>query len=97
VALALYERADPTVTKVDANVKVAVVDYEQEALAQLKALKALGVAREKLEEMFGFSGLPVLEAQLEEQNMRNAKVIEARAIEVEKPLDIDPELAELLR
>ena len=44
-----------------------IVDHRKDALAQLRTLKALNVSRDKLEELFGFTGLPMLEAQLAEQ------------------------------
>ncbi len=90
VALALHEKIDPTITRIDANVKVEVTDRRQEALEQLKALLDLGVERSKLEEVFGYSGLPVLERQLEEQRIREAKVIDAA-------VDDDAELQEMLK
>ena len=91
VALALHEKIDPTITKIDANVKVEVTDHRQEAIEQLRALKELGVERGKLEELFGFSGLPVLERQLEEARMREAKIIEGQVS------DDDAELQEMLK
>ncbi len=88
VALNLIERVDPTVQRVDAHVTHEIVDHRQEALTQLKALKALGVAREKLIELFGFTGLPVLERQLDQQ----APAIDAEFIEV-SDVDLDIEAA----
>ncbi|HUZ32268.1 MAG TPA: hypothetical protein VMV19_09245 [Xanthobacteraceae bacterium] len=70
VALNLIERVDPTVTRVDAHVTHEIVDHRKDALEQLRSLKALGVAREKLEELFGFTGLPMLEKQLAEQDAK---------------------------
>jgi phage terminase small subunit len=64
VALNLIERVDPTVTRVDAHVTHEFVDHRQDALNQLRSLLALGVARDRLEELFGFTGLPMLERQL---------------------------------
>ncbi len=71
VALNVIERVDPTVQRVDAHVTHEIVDHRQEALTQLRALKALGVTREKLIELFGFTGLPMLEQQLERQDASN--------------------------
>jgi len=70
VALNVIERIDPTVQRVDAHVTHEIVDHRKDALEQLRSLKALGVAREKLEELFGFTGLPMLERQLAEQDAK---------------------------
>jgi len=75
----VLERIDPVATKIDAHVTHEVVDYRQEALEQLRALRALGVSREKLEELFGYTGLAVLERQLEGAK---SPVIDAEFIEV---------------
>ncbi len=79
VALNLIERIDPTVQRVDAHVVHEIVDHRRDAIEQLRSLKALGVAREKLEELFGFTGLPMLEKQLADQD---AKTIDAEFTEV---------------
>jgi hypothetical protein len=60
----VLERIDPVATKIDAHVTHEIVDHRKDALGQLRALKALGVAREKLEELFGYTGLGILEKQL---------------------------------
>ena len=62
------------------------VDAEQEAIEELRALRTLGTAREKLLELFGGNGLARLEAAEAADNARraqNAKVIEGEAIEIE--------------
>ena len=66
VSIAVLERITPTVQRTDINV-THQVDHRQDALIQLKALLALGVARERLEELFGFTGLPMLERQLADE------------------------------
>jgi phage terminase small subunit len=76
----VLDRVDPTIQRVDQSVKVEVVDRQAEALAQLKLLRQLGVAREKLEELFGYSGLPLLEKQLATQEGK--EVIEAEYVDV---------------
>jgi phage terminase small subunit len=76
----ILERVDPTVQRVDAHVTHEVVDHKRDAIDQLRTLKALGVAREKLEELFGFSGLPALERQLVEQEAR--RPIDAEFVEL---------------
>jgi phage terminase small subunit len=92
VALNLIERIDPTVQRVDAHVTHEIVDHRRDAIEQLRSLKALGVAREKLEELFGFTGLPMLEKQLADQD---AKTIDAEFTEVPEP-DVDAAIMENL-
>jgi hypothetical protein len=70
-AEAVMRRVSPEVTKIDAHVVHEVVDHRQEALEQLRSLLSLGVAREKLEELFGYSGLPMLERQLAAADAKN--------------------------
>jgi len=61
------------------------VDHTAEAVAQLRLLKGLEVAREKLEEVFGFSGLARYERLLEIEDAKNSpKLIEGTAIENRK-------------
>jgi hypothetical protein len=60
----VLERLDPVATKIDAHVTHEIVDHRKDALVQLRALKTLGVARERLEELFGYTGLGILEKQL---------------------------------
>ena len=52
------------------------VDHTTAALEDLRRLKALGVAREKLVETFGFSGLDRYERLLLEHDAKQPKVIE---------------------
>lgn len=66
VAIAIADRLDPPVQKIEGEFKhTHTLDHEAEALNQLRSLKALGVAREKLAEVFGQFGLERLEAKLE--------------------------------
>jgi hypothetical protein len=59
------------------------IDHDAEAVAQLRMLKGLGVARAKLEEVFGFSGLSHYERLLELEDGRNRPpMIEGRATEI---------------
>jgi hypothetical protein len=59
------------------------VDHDGEAIKQLRMLKALEVAREKLEEVFGFSGLTRYERLLAIEDAKNSpRVIEGHAIEL---------------
>lgn len=58
---------------------VGVVDHTQAAVADLRALKAMGTPRPELERVFGFSGLSRYERLLAAEDM---KLIEGQAIEV---------------
>lgn len=65
-AAMVLERTDAPVQKIEGNIThTHVLDHEAEALNQLRSLMALGVAREKLIEVFGQFGLERLEAKLE--------------------------------
>jgi phage terminase small subunit len=64
-------------------------DHTAEAIEELRVLKGLGVSREKLEEMFGYSGLSRYERLLAEKEQQPGKliagggpVIEGTAVEV---------------
>jgi hypothetical protein len=64
-------------TAVDVNVSGEVtVNHTDAAVNDLRVLVGLGVAREKLIELFGFSGLERYEKMLAEQERRAPKVIE---------------------
>lgn len=68
---------------VDVNVTGELtVNHTDAALNDLRALLALGVAREKLVEVFGFSGLSRYEKMLAEEEARAPRVIEHREGEV---------------
>lgn len=58
------------------------VNHTDQALNDLRTLLGLGVAREKLVEIFGFSGLSRYEKMLAEQDARAPKVIEHRKDEI---------------
>lgn len=89
VALNMIERIDPTVQRVEGHMTHEIVDHRLEALTQLKTLKALGVAREKLEELFGFTGLPMLEKKLQQQEREQP--IDAEYTEIsDSDLDVSP-------
>jgi phage terminase small subunit len=79
-------RTDPEIERHDFNVTHTVLDPDTEALEELRALRQLGTAREKLIELFGGNKLPLLEAALEaadkERRAASAKVIDGEAIEV---------------
>lgn len=67
----------------DVNVNVSgelTVNHTDEALADLRRLRDLGVPREKLVEMFGFSGLSRYEKMLAEVDARAPKQIEGEVV-----------------
>jgi hypothetical protein len=86
-ALAVIERADPTIQKQEIQV-THTINHEAEAIDQLRTLKALNVARDKLIEVFGCFGLERLEKKLAIEN--KSDVIDADFAEV--PRDPDAEL-----
>jgi phage terminase small subunit len=70
-------------SSVDVNVSGEVsVNHTDAALNDLRTLLGLGVAREKLIEIFGFSGLSRYEKMLAEADARAGKLIEHRTDEV---------------
>jgi hypothetical protein len=67
----------------DVNVNVSgelTVNHTDQALSDLRALLELGVAREKLIEVFGFSGLSRYEKMLAEADARTPKLIEGEVL-----------------
>jgi hypothetical protein len=76
-------RTDPEITRHDMNIVHRVVNEDDESLEELRALRQLGTAREKLLELFGGNGLARLE-QLEaadnERSASRAKVIEGEVV-----------------
>jgi len=73
------ELMDPEVSIHDVKVVHAVVDLDEEGLEELRALRQLGTAREKLLELFGPNGLDRLE-RLEASRADKAKVIDGEVI-----------------
>ena len=58
----LLDRADPVESRQLVEVTHRTIDPDQEAIEELRAMRALGVSREKLAEVFGGNFLPKLEA-----------------------------------
>ena len=56
-------RTDPEVARTDISVTHKVIDEDEEAREELRALRVLGTTREKLLELFGPNGLARIEAQ----------------------------------
>jgi hypothetical protein len=77
-------RTDPEIERHDFNVVHKMLDPDTEALEELRALRQLGTARDKLLELFGGNGLARLE-QLEaadtERRAASAKVVEGQVID----------------
>ncbi|MCA1474768.1 hypothetical protein [Bradyrhizobium sp. NBAIM08] len=59
--LSLLDRVDPVVSKQTVDITHRIVDPDAEALEELRALRQLGVSREKMIETFGGNGLARLE------------------------------------
>ena len=77
-------RTDPEIERHDFNVTHTVLDADAEALEELRALRQLGTARDKLLELFGGNGLlrlEALEAADAERRTASAKVIEGQAVD----------------
>ena len=79
----VFERIAPVKQQIDVTHTHEIVDHDAEALKHLRALKALGVARDKLAEVFGGFGLDRLEARVALEDKSQAieadyKVIESR-------------------
>ena len=75
----VLERTDPSVTHSNISVLHKVVDEDEEAREELRALRALGTSRAKLIELYGPSGLARIEAQEAADTARRssaAKVID---------------------
>jgi phage terminase small subunit len=70
------DRIAPAMSTHHVNVTHHVVDHTAEAVAQLRMLKNLDVPRSKLEEVFGFSGLPRYEKLLAETDAKAPVLIE---------------------
>ena len=82
--LALLDRVDPVVSKQDISVTHRVIDPDQEALEELRALRQLGVSREVMIQNFGGNGLARLERLEAADNARRAteaKMIEGEVID----------------
>jgi phage terminase small subunit len=75
-SMAAIERVDPVETK--HNIEVThVVNHDQDAIAVLRHLKAIGAPREMLEANFGFTGLSRYERLLAAEDMaKGGKTIE---------------------
>jgi phage terminase small subunit len=73
-------RTDPEIERHDFNVTHTMLDADAEALEELRALRQLGTAREKMLEIFGGNGLLRLEA-LEAKQAQQAKVVAGTVIE----------------
>ena len=79
-------RTDPEISQHDIHVTHKVIDPDQEALEELRALRALNTPRDKLLEIYGQNGLDRIEALEAAENSRRAmaaKLIDARVIEPE--------------
>jgi hypothetical protein len=78
----VLDRVHPMETRHVVDV-VHHVDHDAEAIAQLRMLKSLEVSREKLIEVFGFTGLPRYERMLALEDGRK-QIVEATATEIKE-------------
>jgi hypothetical protein len=88
VAMVL-DRADPVESRQLIEVTHKVLDPDQEALEELRALRVLGTSHDKLIELFGSNGLDRLERLEASDKLRRAN--EARVIEGEMIPEAAPE------
>jgi hypothetical protein len=80
----VLDRVHPAETRHHVEVH-HTVDHDAEAIAQLRMFKSLDVPREKLIEVFGFSGLSRYERLLELQDAeKSPRLIEGTAVEIRK-------------
>jgi hypothetical protein len=80
--LSLLDRVDPVINKQDISVSHRIIDPDQEALEEYRAMLELGTPREKLLTLFGHNGLDRIEALAAADISRRAeaaKVIEGKA------------------
>ncbi len=68
-------RTDPETTVQNLNITHKILDPDQEAIEELRALRELGTSRTKLFELFGPNGLERLEAQELVRRSDEARVI----------------------
>src|SRR5215831_9599760 len=86
----MLDRSDPVETRQRIDVVHKTLDPDEEAIEELRALRALGTPRAKLLELFGGNGL----ARLEDLESSRAKVIEHEPAEsppVSEPLPAAPQ------
>ena len=79
----LLDRCDPIESRQQIEVTHKIIDPDQEALEELKALRRLGTPQEKMLEVFGVNGLDrllALEAADQVQRAAAAKVIEGEVL-----------------
>jgi hypothetical protein len=80
----LLERTFPPESRHTVEVTHKVIDPDQEALEELRALRQLGTGHEKLIELFGSTGLDrleMLEAADQARRAAQAKMIDAQIVE----------------
>jgi hypothetical protein len=75
----LLARTDPEMSTQNINVTHKILDPDQEAIEELRALRSLGTPRTKLLELFGPNGLERVEALELVRRSEQARVIESVA------------------
>jgi hypothetical protein len=84
--MAIVDRTDPVIGRQQIEVTHKIVDPDQQALEELRALRQLGTPREKLLSLFGHNGLDrieALEAADTSRRAETARVIEGRVVAME--------------
>jgi len=74
-AQVVLERIEPTLQKIDLNVRHEVVDRDAEAISYLRKMRELGVSRDKQIEELGFSALGKYERLLELEDAKKAATV----------------------
>lgn len=97
-ALAVINKVDPEITRVSGEIHHTheIIDHDKEAVAQLRTLQSLGVAENKLNELFGGNGLERYRRMLAAEDAAKAAIaqpiIDAEFNEITPQLDAqDPD------
>jgi phage terminase small subunit len=75
-SMAVIDRIDPVETRQHIEVTHTAVNHDQDAIAVLRHLKAIGAPRDMLEANFGFTGLSRYERLLAAEDLAKGKTIE---------------------
>lgn len=83
-SLAVIEKIEPSITRLQGEIHHTheVIDHNKEAVAQLRTLQSLGVAEDKLIELFGINGLERFRRMLAAEDAAKAAAAQP-VIEVE--------------
>lgn len=96
-AMAVINKIDPDITRVQGEVHHTheVVDHTAEGIVQLRTLQSLGVAEEKLVELFGVNGLERFRRLMATEDTAKAakdrNIVEAEYTEIAPEPERDPD------